>query len=427
MNHNAVFVLDTAQRPLMPCRPAQARRMLRDGRAAVLRRYPFTIILKTEKRDATVHGLAIKLDPGAKVTGLVLTDRDNRVRFAAEIQHRGLAIKDALAERGQYRRNRRNRKTRYRAARFDNRRRPEGWLPPSLAHRVQTTMTWVKRFQRRAPIDGIAVERVKFDMQKMQNPEICGAEYQQGELAGYTVREYLLEKFNRTCVYCGKRDVPLEVEHVEPRSKGGSNRVSNLTLSCHPCNQKKGNQPVEVFLKGKPAVLAKLKAQLKSPHAAAAAVNTTRHALFQALLETGLPVEAGTGAQTKFNRIRLGYPKAHWIDAACVGLSGATATLNPTLLPLVIKASGHGVRQRCRPNKFGFPGTAAPRQKRFAGFRTGDLVSAQIPSGKYTGCYTGRVAIRHRPSFRLTAGDAVFDVHPKYLKIVQQADGYAYA
>ncbi|HCF4344178.1 TPA: HNH endonuclease, partial [Pseudomonas aeruginosa] len=102
----------------------------------------------------------------------------------------------------------------------------------------------------------LAVERVKFDMQAIQNPEISGVQYQQGELAGYEVREYLLEKWGRCCAYCDAENTPLEIEHIVPRSAGGSDRVPNLTLACRPCNQRKGNQPVEVFLKARPELLA---------------------------------------------------------------------------------------------------------------------------------------------------------------------------
>jgi 5-methylcytosine-specific restriction endonuclease McrA len=428
-SNNVVFVLDTDKRPMTPCSPARARQLMKQGKAAVYRRFPFILILKEAKPDAVVKPLTVKLDPGAKVTGIAITDTEHRVLFAAELEHRGRAIKDALESRRSLRRGRRNRKTRYRAARFDNRRRPEGWLPPSLQHRVDATMTWVKRFQRWVPTEEIAVERVKFDMQKMQNPEISGVEYQQGELQGFEVREYLLEKFGRACVYCRKEDVPLEVEHVQPRSKSGSNRVSNLTIACRPCNGKKGNRPVEEFLKSKPDVLAKLKRQLKTPLKDAAAVNATRNKLFDELLATGLPVEAGSGAQTKFNRRRRDYPKAHWMDAACVGESGATASLDPNMKPLRIKATGHGCRQRQLTDSFGFPrGKASPAIKSFAGYQTGDLVSASIPKGKYAGSHKGRIAIRHRPSFRLaTQAGQVFDVHPKYLKLIQRNDGYAYS
>lgn len=412
---------------MTPCRPAQARRMLRDGKAAVLRRFPFTLILKETKPAAVVKPLSAKIDPGSRVTGIALTDRRGRVLFAAELQHRGQSIKAALRDRRAHRRNRRSRNTRYRAPRFLNRRRAEGWLPPSLQHRVDTTMTWVGRLRRLALVEEIGVEHVKFDTQKLQNPEISGVEYQQGELAGYEVREYLLEKWGRRCAYCGAEKTPLQVEHIHPKSQGGSDRVSNQTLACELCNQKKGTQLVEAFLAKKSDILKRILAQAKAPLRDAAAVNATRNALFLELVKTGLPVETGTGAQTKFNRSRLGYPKAHWIDAACVGESGAAVTLDAGRVPFRISAKGHGNRQMCGTNKYGFPIRHRHRQKQFAGFQTGDLVQAVVPTGKFSGTHSGRIAIRHRPSFRIQTAAATFDVHPKYLTLVHRADGYAYA
>ena len=157
----------------------------------------------------------------------------------------------------------------------------------------------------------LSQELVKFDLQKMEDPEISGSEYQQGTLAGYELREYLLEKWRRTCAYCGKKDVPLQVEHIHPRSKGGSDRVSNLCLACEPCNRRKGNKPVETFLKDKPEVLAQIEAQAKAPLKDAAAVNATRWELYHRLQATGLPVETGSGGWTKWNRSRLDIPRSH--------------------------------------------------------------------------------------------------------------------
>lgn len=299
---NQVFVLDTRCKPLTPCHPARARALLKNGKAAVFRRIPFTIVLKTAIPDAVVKPLTVKIDPGSKITGLALAEGNGRIVFGAELEHRGTAIKARLDSRRTSRRLRRHRKTRYRAARFNNRMRTEGWLPPSLQHRVETTMTWVNRFRQWANIEGIAVERVKFDMQLMQNPEISGVEYQQGTLQGYSVREYLLEKWCRKCAYCATENVPLQVEHVKARANGGSNNVSNLTLACEPCNSKKGTKDIAVFLQNKPDVLKRIMAQIKKPLTDAAAVNATRNKLFTELLKTGLPVETGTGAQTKFTQ-----------------------------------------------------------------------------------------------------------------------------
>src|SRR5690554_2808708 len=205
-------------------------------------------------------------------------------------------------------------------------------------------------------------ELVRFDTQKLDNPEISGVEYQQGTLLGYEVREYLLEKWGRECAYCGEQNTPLEVEHIHPKSKGGSNRISNLTLACTPCNQSKGNLPLQVFFQQDKGLKKRLKKngksvdkqleqvlkQCKKPLRDAAAVNATRWALYQALKETGLPVKTGTGGQTKFNRSQLGIPKTHALDAACVGVvESLTGWQRPTL---TIKATGRGSYQRTRLN-----------------------------------------------------------------------------
>jgi 5-methylcytosine-specific restriction endonuclease McrA len=418
-----VFVLDKHKKPLSPCHPGKARRLLKSGRASVYKRYPFTIILHdTDADDCTVEETRVKIDPGSQTTGLAIL-QENKVIWAAELVHRGRAIKDALLSRRQLRRGRRSRKTRYRKPRFLNRKRPKGWLPPSLESRIANVLTWVDRLRKVCNIAAISQELVRFDTQKLQNPEVSGVEYQQGELFGYEVREYLLEKWGRKCAYCSVENVPLEVEHIQPRSKGGSDRVSNLTLACHKCNQTKGNQDIREFLSGKPSVLDRILKQAKAPLKDAAAVNATRWALYQRLTETGLPIEVGTGGTTKYNRTRLELPKTHWLDAACVGGSTPENLVVKVSKPLRIKATGRGNRQRVLPNKYGFARGHRPRQKQFFGFQTGDIVKAIVPNGKYAGVRTGRVAVRSRPSFRLNA----FDVHPKYLQTLQKAGGYEYA
>ncbi|MGC9506207.1 RNA-guided endonuclease IscB [Baaleninema sp.] len=421
-----VFVLDQDKKPLAPCHPAKARRLLKSGRGSVFRRYPFTLILhEIEAKDCVVPETQLKIDPGSKITGLAILS-ENRVIWASELSHRGQQIKNDLEKRRALRRSRRHRKTRYRKPRFLNRTRPKGWLPPSLNHRVETTMTWVNRLRKLCPIVSISQELVRFDTQKLQNPEVSGIEYQQSELLGYEIREFLLEKWGRKCAYCGAENLPLEVEHIHPKSKGGSDRVSNLALACHQCNPAKGNRDIREFLSGKPSVLDRILKQVKAPLKDTAAVNATRWKLYQQLKETGLPVEVGTGGQTKFNRTRLGGSKTHWLDAACVGKSTPDRLDVAIEKLLLVAAKGHGVRQRCRSDKYGFPRTHAPKAKSFQGFPTGDIVKATIPQGKFAGNYTGRIAIRFRPSFRLNAGVKPFDVHPKYLTTVHQSDGYEY-
>src|ERR1019366_2517118 len=190
-----VFVVDTNRKPLNPVHPGEARYLLKAGKAAVLRRYPFTLVLKRAIDHPSLQPLRVKIDPGSRTTGIaVVNDATGKVVFAAELSHRGQAIRDALLSRRQSRRGRRARHTRYRKPRFQNRTRPKGWLAPSLMSRVSNVLTWVKRLQQVCPIEAISQELVRFDLQQMENPEIAGVAYQQGTLVGYETREYLLEK-----------------------------------------------------------------------------------------------------------------------------------------------------------------------------------------------------------------------------------------
>src|SRR5262249_25637093 len=153
------------------------------------------------------QSLRVKIDPGSKTTGLaVMNDATGEVIFAANLEHRGQLIRQRLDDRRAIRHSRRNRHTRYRKARWQNRRRKAGWLPPSLESRIANVLTWVNRLSRYCPVTALSLELVKFDLQKQENPEIAGVEYQQGTLAGYETREYLLEKWGRKCAYCGRQD-----------------------------------------------------------------------------------------------------------------------------------------------------------------------------------------------------------------------------
>nr|UZQ22155.1 HEARO endonuclease [uncultured bacterium] len=400
-----------------------ARKLLNAGKAAVFRRFPFTIILKKEV-EVTPKSITLKLDPGSKTTGIALKQGD-KIIFGAELTHRGQAIKASLESRRSLRRSRRNRHTRYRQARFLNRTRPDGWLAPSLQHRVETTLTWVNKLIRLVPIGSIVQELVRFDLQQIENPEISGIEYQQGELAGYEVREYLLNKWDRKCAYCSAENIPLQVEHIHSKAKGGSNRISNLCLACEKCNLKKGTQDINVFLAKKPDLLKRILSQAKRPLKDAAAVNSTRWALLNRLQETGLPVLTGSGGQTKFNRTRLDLPKTHWLDAACVGHVDQLEVL--TGKPLLIKATGHGSRQMCGTDKFGFPSRHRTRKQIHQGFQTGDIVKALVTSGKKIGSYGGRVLCRASGSFDIQVKSGrVQGLSHKFCRSVHRKDGYGY-
>ncbi|MGO8947259.1 MAG: RNA-guided endonuclease IscB [Ktedonobacterales bacterium] len=418
-----VFVLDLQQRPLDPVHPGRARFLLGSGHAVVWRHFPFTILMKEVQADHTPQPLRLKIDPGSKTTGLaVVNDTTGQVVWAGELSHRGQQVKDNLDQRRACRRARRQRHTRYRPKRFDNRRRRDGWLPPSHESRLANVLTWVERLRRSCPIGAISLELVKFDTQLLQNPDISGVAYQQGELAGYELRQYLLEKFRHHCAYCGKTGVPLEIEHLTPRSRGGSDRVSNLTIACHDCNQAKGDRTAEEF------GYSQVQAQAKAPLKDAATINTIRWVLYHRLEAVGFPLETGTGGQTKYHRMQRDLPKTHWVDASCVGASTPEVLVIAGVVPLLICAQGRHSRQMCRTNPLGFPDKGPKVTSVVGGFRTGDLVRAVVPqSSTKAGTYVGRVAIRATGFCNLkTASGTIEGIHVRYCQSLQRGDGYSY-
>jgi hypothetical protein len=170
-----------------------------------------------------------------------------------------------------------------------------------------------------------------------------------------------------------------------------------------------------------------IEAQAKQPLKDAAAINATRWALFDRLKSCDLPIETGSGGLTKFNRVRRGLPKEHWIDAACVGNSTPERLDTAAIKPLRVKATGHNSRQMCRVDKHGFPRTGAKAVRRVEGFRTGDYVKAVIPNGKKAGTLVGRVAVRSSGSFNIvTINGTVEGVNWRHCRKLQAADGFSY-
>lgn len=368
---NRLFCIDSKFRPLTPVTPKRARELIEKGEATIFRLYPLTLILKKEINKKEISqksiilsiddftkqeqkGLRLKIDPGSRTTGFAIL-LNGLFIWGMNLTHR-IGIVDKLTTRRQCRRGRRNRKTRYRKPRFMNRvgTKKKGWLPPSKMAVINNIINWTKKIMRFCPISAIDVEHVKFDTQKMENPEIQGVEYQQGTLMGFEVRQYLLEKFEHRCFYCGTKNTKLAVEHVFPKAKGGSNRVDNLTVACVECNNKKGTKKIEEFLKD-PEKVKKLKERLKGTLKDAAKVNAIRNRLVEDLKALDLNVYCWSGGQTKYNRTSQRFPKDHWLDAACLGISGNKIKIDtnfdeeqnkfiPTFSPLLVKATGRGSR-----------------------------------------------------------------------------------
>jgi 5-methylcytosine-specific restriction endonuclease McrA len=424
-----VFVLDKHKKALMPCTPKRARLLLSRGRAVVHRVSPFVIRLKHRRvEESALQTLVLKIDPGSCITGMALArveeTPEGEVHLAvhlAEVHHRGEAVHQDMGKRARARRRRRSAHLRYRAPRFDNRRRPKGWLPPSLLSRIRNVLTWARHYSQWTPVRRIEVEQVRFDLQLLQNPEITGVEYQQGELVGWEVRAYLLIKYAYQCVYCGKTQGPFELDHIQPKSRGGSDRVSNLVLSCHECNAAKGQQTAAEW--GHPEVETRAKAPLKD----AAAVNATRFALARLLEGLGLPIGTWSGGRTRWNRARWGVEKTHALDALCVGDPALVKA--GRLTTLSIRASGRGRYCRTLFTREGFPRGYLMRQKLVRGFKTGDRVRARVPTPlKTAGTHVGRVRVRKTGSFDIETADGLVEgIHARHCQLLQRADGYSYA
>lgn len=451
-----VFVLSKQKKPMDNCTPAKARILLREGFAVVHKQHPFTIRLKDNAVHSQEKEYQIKVDPGSKKTGIALVDEDANAVFFAELEHRGERVVSLLTTRRQTRRNRRTRELRYRKPKWGNSHkkkgsnfqadspRPEDWLPPSIQSIEQNIVNFIKKLMRLSNVRSIALESVKFDTQKMEDASISGVEYQQGKLQGYEVRNYLLEKTGHTCQYCrgASEDKRLEVEHIQPKSRGGSNRLSNLTIACRTCNVDKGNRSLSEYLHELTGLRTKL-AKTRTRHIErlldsgkpyaplryAAWVNTMRHLLAEDLSKLVPHFVVGTGGQTHYNRIQeLKLPKEHYYDALAVAGLPPEGTYNiATHQVLEVKAYGRGSRFRGRTNACGIITKNLMREKQIYGFQTGDLVKAVVLKGKKQGVHIGRVAIRKSGYFDIrTSGGTVQGISHKYCTVIQRNDGYGY-
>ena len=366
-----VCVLDQNGKPLMPTtRLGKVYRLLKTQKAHIVSYEPFTIQLDYEPDTHIIQPMTLGVDSGAIHSGYSVAN-EHREYYSAEVIARD-DISKRLSDRQMYRKNRRYRKTRYRKPRFNNRKnKKKGWLPPSLEQKVAVQLNEINHLHRYFPIEKIIVEVSEFDIQKIKNPDISGIEYQQGTLQGYNIRNYLLEKHGRKCFYCGKTVSDFEVEHMTPKARGGSNRIDNLTLSCHECNQKKDTLTAEEFIKqtlpAKKAVV-KLK-QLpneKRLFKYMAHMNATRWALYNAINEKYVNVEMTYGYITKYNRIQAGLSKAHHIDAKCITGFATVPPIDQTVVKIKMRrhnrqlhratfSKGHVRKVACLPTVvFGF-------------------------------------------------------------------------
>ena len=312
-----VYVLNIEGKPLMPCKEAKARKLLKENKAKIYKKEPFTIQLLFICENQT-QDITLGVDAGSKHIGLSATTKEKEL-YAADVELRN-DIVDLLSTRRQNRRTRRNR-LRYRKPRFNNRvhSKKNGWLAPSVEQKIQTHFKVVEDIHKLLPITKIVVETASFDIQKIKNPEIHNEEYQQGEQLGFwNVREYVLFRDNHTCQCCkGKsKDKILNVHHIESRKTGG-NAPNNLITLCETCHKGYHNGTVEL-----PKTI-KRGMSFKD----AAFMGIMRWSFYNRLKEIYPNVVMTYGYITKDTRIKNNLPKDHYIDARCI--SG-----NPNAEPL---------------------------------------------------------------------------------------------
>ena len=304
-----VYVLNKNEKPLMPCSPRKARILLKEGKAKVIRREPFTIQLLYGS-SGYKQKVNLGVDAGSKHIGLSATTSKKEL-FAGEVKLR-TDIVNLLSTRRQFRRSRRNRTTRYRKARFLNRihRKHKGWLAPSVENKIYCHLKIIEKLHKILPIYKIIVETASFDIQKIKNPNIQGDEYQKGEQLGFwNIREYVLFRDGHKCQCCkGKsRDKVLNVHHIESRKTGG-NAPNNLITLCETCH------------KGYHKGTVKLPKSIKrgAGFRDATFMGIMRWSFYNKLKELYSNVSMTFGYITKNTRIRAGLPKEHYVDARCI-------------------------------------------------------------------------------------------------------------
>ena len=366
-----VYVLHQDSTPLMPTTPAKARHLLEAGRAVIVCRESFTIQL-TVPSGKHVQPVTVGVDPGAKQVGAAAV-ANGQVLYQGEVTLRD-DIRKRMDRRRMYRRNRRSRKRRYRAPRFDNRAasRRKGRLPPSICSKSDTTVKVVRRVASILPVSLIRVEIANFDTQAMRvgKSRLAGWAYQRGERYGWeNTKMYVRARDSYTCQYCGAVTPPdLEVDHIVPRSRGGSDRADNLVAACHNCNVAKGNQTAAEF--GHPEVQERARLSFR----VAAHTQAGKTATLEALAEIA-PVETTYGYVTKLDREAMGLPKTDYYDAVVIASGGEPVKVLETYEAM--RAVARGV-YRQRKGVRSHLVASLPRE--VFGFRQWDKVA--LPDGR---------------------------------------------
>jgi len=396
---NVVYVLSPERAPLMPCRPVIARLLLKEGKAKVVHRTPFTIKLSAQPGDVYTQPLTLGIDTGSAVIGSAVADEFGKVVYLSQVQARNDIVK-TMKQPATSRRYRRSRKTRYRPARWLNRKnsRKKGRFSPTMRSKIEAHLREIRFVKSLLPIQSMVLETGTFDPHALKNPAVLQNKwlYQKGINYGYAnTRAYVLTRDSYTCQHCkGKsKDKRLEVHHLVFRSQNGSDEEANLVTLCKPCHDGLHAGSIRLKRTGKK----------KGTLLHATQMNSIR---IQLLKHT--QAEETWGFVTKEHRRLSGLPKEHVFDAAIIATRGKNPTFGTTTV----------IEKRCLPDG-DYQQTKGKHSEqrittgKIAGFRKFDKI-------RYRGCeyfIKGRMATGYAVLMDLSGSSVDLKPTPKFDKM----------
>jgi hypothetical protein len=402
MEHgNKVFVFSMRKQPLMPCSQRKARILLAENKARIINYNPLTIQLQYATGEAKQE-CHIGIDTGSKFIGIAITS-EGKVLYKAQIELRQ-DVSDNLYNRAMYRRGRRYRNNRYRPARFNNRKRKDGWLPPSLQNRVNHTFRWIDKFCSLVPNPVLHIEVGKFDTAKMINPEINGVDYQKGQTYGYyDERYFVFARDNYTCQACGKKGKILRTHHIIYRSNGGSDRVDNLITVCTDCHTSENHKKGGIFYKWQ-LEYKKVKQYKEPPF-----MNILRKCIFNRYEDAIITY----GSETTPKRKSLGLSKTHYNDAiAITGIDEIKADTDEYLYIKQFRKKKRSLHESIPRKGRKEPNVTQKRNKKntpyYKGFYLNDKVSVLGKVGYITGFTTGGAYVKDYTGEYITLPDKTY-------------------
>lgn len=431
-----VCVLNKNNKPLMPCKPQRARKLIKEKKAKVISYKPFTIKLLYSSYGYT-QNTNLGIDLGSKHIGIAITSQD-KVLSKGEIELRQ-DVSSLIETKSILRRSRRNRKTRYRKCKFNfrNKRvfnapkgtklkplqkssnskknwrtlatnidssRPDDWLPPSIQSKIDNTFFWIDKYYNLLPKCNLSIEVGKFDIAKMINPEIEGTDYQQGEVFGfYNARYFVFARDNYTCQVCKKsKDKILRTHHVLYKSEGGSDRPNNLITVCDDCHTHENHQHSGIFyewmMKKK-----KMKTYKEPPF-----MNAMRIRVFRKYPQANITY----GSITTVKRKELGLDKTHYNDAIAIsGIESIKQNCNTVFKIKQFRKKKRSLHEATARKGRKTKNTESKRNEKNTNFANGFFLNDKVKIFDHVGYITG---------FSGTSSAYVKNINDEYITIPEK-------